>query len=396
MEKEIRIDREKLYEQVWSQPITALAKQYYISDVGLIKICKKLQIPLPGRGYWQKKARRKRPPLPPLKGAEPFVIHKIKPHETLEMSPEENEEIQAMLNFEKLPENRIQVASQLRSPHPLVDLTNEFLSQSQNDNFGRLWIPRKKCLNVSVSRQSINRAMRIFDALIKGFEKRKMKISVRDDQETEVVVLGEPVKMRLEEKMRQRERQLTSEEKIKFLQYGWISNRYEYIPTGKLSLKIDGWGDGLRKLWSDGKTRRLEDCLNDFVIGIIKMAAYKREWHRAREREEMERQEKERQRLEKIERIKAEKERVLALEKKASDWHKSKQIREYIEAVKQDALLRDGEIIPGSELDEWINWARRQADRLDPITESPPSILDYEEEGKNEYSMRYGFPEDAQ
>lgn len=32
-----------------------LAKEYGISDVGLAKICKKLHIPVPGRGYWANK-----------------------------------------------------------------------------------------------------------------------------------------------------------------------------------------------------------------------------------------------------------------------------------------------------------------------------------------------------
>jgi hypothetical protein len=42
-----------------SQPMQKLAKEYGISDVGLAKVCKKLYVPLPGRGYWAKKAAGK-------------------------------------------------------------------------------------------------------------------------------------------------------------------------------------------------------------------------------------------------------------------------------------------------------------------------------------------------
>ena len=49
-----RIERKQLYEEVWSTPMVQLAKRYGISDVGLTKVCKKLGIPVPGRGYWQK------------------------------------------------------------------------------------------------------------------------------------------------------------------------------------------------------------------------------------------------------------------------------------------------------------------------------------------------------
>lgn len=57
-------------------------------------------------------------------------------------------------------------------------------------------------------------------------------------------------------------------------------------------------------------------------------------------------------------------------------WHKSQQIRAYVEAVRAAALDGHGEIGPEVDLDEWIHWAIRQADRFDPLVESPPSILD--------------------
>ncbi len=63
-----RYDREQLYRQVWEQPIQKLAKEYGISDVALSKTCRKLLVPVPGRGFWAKKAAGvplpKRPKLP--------------------------------------------------------------------------------------------------------------------------------------------------------------------------------------------------------------------------------------------------------------------------------------------------------------------------------------------
>ena len=48
--------REQLYEEIWSVPILQLAKQYGLSDVGLAKICTKMKIPRPPRGYWAKRS----------------------------------------------------------------------------------------------------------------------------------------------------------------------------------------------------------------------------------------------------------------------------------------------------------------------------------------------------
>jgi hypothetical protein len=50
-----RLNREDLYERVWTVPMTKLAKQYDVSDVALAKTCTKRLIPLPGRGYWARK-----------------------------------------------------------------------------------------------------------------------------------------------------------------------------------------------------------------------------------------------------------------------------------------------------------------------------------------------------
>jgi len=47
--------RHELFELVWSMPMTKLAKQFELSDVGLRKICVKHQIPLPPMGYWIRK-----------------------------------------------------------------------------------------------------------------------------------------------------------------------------------------------------------------------------------------------------------------------------------------------------------------------------------------------------
>ena len=45
------IKREELYEEVWSTPLTQLCAKYGLSDNGLRKVCKRLNVPIPWRGY---------------------------------------------------------------------------------------------------------------------------------------------------------------------------------------------------------------------------------------------------------------------------------------------------------------------------------------------------------
>jgi hypothetical protein len=46
--------RHQLYELVWAGPISTLAKSLGVSDVGLAKVCRRSDIPLPPRGHWAK------------------------------------------------------------------------------------------------------------------------------------------------------------------------------------------------------------------------------------------------------------------------------------------------------------------------------------------------------
>jgi hypothetical protein len=55
MSPSIKITRQELYNLVWSNPVVKVAKDFGISDVAVGKICKKLNIPKPGLGYWAKK-----------------------------------------------------------------------------------------------------------------------------------------------------------------------------------------------------------------------------------------------------------------------------------------------------------------------------------------------------
>jgi hypothetical protein len=61
-----KISRQDLYELVWSEPTTALARRFGISDVGLAKVCRRSAIPAPPRGYWAKIAAGNLVPRPGL------------------------------------------------------------------------------------------------------------------------------------------------------------------------------------------------------------------------------------------------------------------------------------------------------------------------------------------
>jgi hypothetical protein len=75
--RDIAYDRDRLFEEVWKEPVCEVAKRYGVSDVYLARICRKLSVPLPGRGYWAKPKER-RPPRPPLSKLTPQEAFRLR------------------------------------------------------------------------------------------------------------------------------------------------------------------------------------------------------------------------------------------------------------------------------------------------------------------------------
>lgn len=65
------LDRETLYKLVWSEPMLKVAARYDVSSSYLARICTRMHVPRPERGYWAKLAVGRSPKQPPLPEPEP-------------------------------------------------------------------------------------------------------------------------------------------------------------------------------------------------------------------------------------------------------------------------------------------------------------------------------------
>ena len=117
---EHHLTRENLFAAVWERPLTKVAADYGISDVALKKICKKMEIPKPGVGYWRRLEcgyPASVPKLPPLSddGVDSVVIH----------APFESRSVEVM---EGVPSDAEIAAALARMPagelHPLLAPVN--------------------------------------------------------------------------------------------------------------------------------------------------------------------------------------------------------------------------------------------------------------------------------
>jgi hypothetical protein len=64
-------NRQALYDQVWAEPMTTVAARYGVSSSFLARVCERLNVPRPARGYWAQLAVGRAPATPPLPEARP-------------------------------------------------------------------------------------------------------------------------------------------------------------------------------------------------------------------------------------------------------------------------------------------------------------------------------------
>lgn len=379
-EQRIKLTRQELYERVWTTPVSRIAPGLGISDVGLRKICQRYEIPLPPVGYWAKKQhgkRVRRTPLPEVEepDGQPLEFW-CRPAGS--RASGSTSEATNFYEREQLPENKIGVSGSLDAPHPLVERTLRSLASAKPNEVGLVEPKAKRCLNVTVSPESVARAMLIMDALVKALEARGLKIAATPDleQAATIKVLDERLTFLLEELTESRKRKLTKEEKSEVEMWGFSREipRYERFPSGRLSLVISNGPLGARHRWSDSGRQKLEQLLNAFVRGLARNAEgrklariedeqRRREWQK---REQERREAAEQRRLEE-ERRRAEEARFKELEEMAANWRRSEQIRSFLDAVESAARAHNCEAALEGELGQWVVWARQQADRIDPI-----------------------------
>ena len=363
-----KIIRDDLYEKVWTKPMVEIAKEYEVSDKAIAKICDKLNVPVPGVGYWQKleageKLERKRlPDMPPTHPTE-HTIRKNEPSYEFEIS----EEVNALIEKEKNPASKIIVQDKRGSTHILIRRTEQSLEKSYRYSGMLCSQQAEDILKISVSPIEKGRVFRILNTLISELEGRGYLVYI-DKSFLCVRIFGVNLKFSLNEKMKQ----------VRLKTESPYSRQYDLVPSGILALSIEDFYSDypLLRNFLDIKSVKLENRLNEFIIALLiaSQAYIAQEKHWEEKRKVY--QEEERKRNAIIQEIENEKKKLQELKKNIKKFRSSNLIREYIARYKMKLL--DETLTPDKkqEIIEYIEWAQKQADRLDPFIESPVSILD--------------------
>ena len=372
---DVTFTREKLYEEVWTRPVTQLAKQVGVSDVALAKICRKLNVPVPARGYWARVAAGyspKRPALPTATATTPqsHVFRRCQAPEGA---------IAPTITEDDAPS--VTVAPTLEDPHRLIRTSRAYLQRAAKEYDSRVR-PTTQVLDIAVGETTLDRALRVMDALLKAVEERGHRVEVWEMERppaqpspygnqspqpkprwhTFAVVENTGVEFGLEEGYETIEVPPPPPSGLRETR-SWSLPRpvKERIPNGRLVLTIRNAPRSERLACGDTKRQAIETRLGSFILMLeaTSSAIKAAEVEAARRAEENRRWQEERQKAE--DRRRREEALVGDLAKRLELWLAAARYRQLADAV--EALA-----VGDSDLErraQWLLWVRSYVTRVE-------------------------------
>jgi len=172
----MRITREELYKEIWSEPATKLAQRYDVSSSYLARVCEALNVPHPSRGYWARKAAGEKLPVPPLPAAGPgdplswekgvAVMERLPP---LEVPPRETKS-----KGKAAPPKR-------PAHHPLVTAWRGLVEDAAATEGGYMAPRKKNVLDAFITKLMIRGAVDALDAILIELEMRSHRVQLSPD-----------------------------------------------------------------------------------------------------------------------------------------------------------------------------------------------------------------------
>ncbi len=347
--RDIVLSREQLYELVWTVPVMAAADRYGLTGTGFAKICQRLRVPVPPRGYWAKTQaghKVRKAPLPdPLRGQP--VEHRLQRWLTEEAEYLNRDDVRVELERDLGRLRRVEVAPGFDGAHPIVRASAPLLRESKDVAATRR---ERCCLAVSVGPAFLDRALLALDALFRVLEEHGFTVEATAPR---------PVERR--ERGTATYDALPSETWVKLadaavgLEILEERRVWQSTETRGLALHITNPESGVgRSSWADSASHTLEEQLQDAARSIVQHAWVKQ----AKADGERLHRDLERQREEA--RAEARRSRRMArdVDERLKAWRQAQEIQ----ALLIEASRKTG---PGGiETGPWIGWARRRADML--------------------------------
>lgn len=312
--------RSELYAKVWSTPMTQLAAELGISDVGLAKACRRHAVPAPPRGYWAKLRAGQKPAQTPLPTPELDVaVHfaTTDPDERERQKANERKRIEALSAHANtaIATLHVKFVENLDNAHPLVNATQRYCDciprlieqykrrgvsawsttkpedRPPNDDHGRYRLFRQGLLNITASLESMDWVLRFHSTILGGLVAGGMVIARREASEghrgsqsttaaIEARFKGETFAIEFSQGYRRVPLDSTELARKKKLE-PWTRD-FEYQASEKLTFSILGTEYGARKSWL-GTQEKLQGQVEEIVRTAFQLVPMQIELRKQRE-----------------------------------------------------------------------------------------------------------------
>jgi len=346
------LSREELYELVWSEAMATLAPKLGISDVGLKKRCLSLGIPTPTRGYWAKLQNGKKVKKEPL----PETWTVVKKKKKLPNSAEDLKRYAA-------PERDYSREKLL----PVVAATKKaLLKQKPSFEYGLSDVWQQGVLRTKVAPSNIDRAIWLWSELIDVCKQLGLNLvkdagtAFTDGKQTVTIELKEKTGKYLADKSKVRDDPFA-----RFRLSEQTGPAPEYAPTGFLQFRSEDVYDApCAKQWSDTATTPLDAKISEVADCLVRLVDRKARREVEIKEAAIRRQEEDMRRHQEQERQRKAQARVRRLIRQAASLSQASEIRNLVNRVERAASDTTVETTA-----QWVEWALRVADSLDPTRE---------------------------
>ncbi|CAH1697254.1 conserved hypothetical protein [Hyphomicrobiales bacterium] len=301
--------REQFYKLVWSKPLTHLAKEFYISDVALHKICRKHDIPNPPLGWWAKKEAGKPVEQTPLPKAKAGAAREI-----IIANADLSKEAATLSAVRE--QARVQASSgddaDDAPQHPIIARTLVALRKAKNPEKGLISVSERGLIHCTVAPASINRIAIGLPRMARAIALQGFQL-VEDGKRVCFASKAESIGFSITETVKRVPHVLTPaeakeqaayekrEERRRARRNSWGHDfempprfqEWDYQPTGQLAIELEPvWGDVRpRSTFRDGKIQRFETMASDVAVAVAVLAAAKTDARLKQEAKERKRQE---------------------------------------------------------------------------------------------------------
>jgi len=370
----VTVSREELYRQVWESPMSRLAQQYGISENGLARICNRINVPYPPRGYWEDKVAGKkglqRPLLEGKKGvASAATIVSTPPRAPpFDVPPEIKKQVEAATEG-----TGIIVSERLVRPHPLVAGWLAEHERQQREARRERDPIRRRIMTTPDWSEIDHRRHRILNTLFKAAEGQGLKVKEEKPRRLYFESGGEQIEFKLREKHRRVLRPPTADERQRYANgLGWRNLE----ATGILTFSIETYlPPPFQRIWTETPERPMEDMVGDILAALLVAGPLLTQRTREREEEHRRRQEEERRRRQEAERKRQDDNRWRRFTELAEMRRQADDATRFLAALEQysgDA----GTLLDGKTISDWLAWAKGRLAAFESLTSGPQRVFE--------------------